>query len=1457
VLSHIEYIFIFFDVTHNILNRLKFNSMAIHIIISEECRKDLQEHQMESTVNSFRDRILSDQRLNLFDNFPPPFLKKRFSRQHRLLAASINVENTDDVVVIFLRFLIRGGNEYLSFVEDPKSFRAAWVDGFYTQDYLREWLEQNRTVILPVMKDLPNAEEMEFLWGINENESNINTEEFIFETPDWISAIKDEKMKRNLVLLPDHIMRLTEKDEPSYGIEQLPENLCIVYRNFKAYRRLFLAGIFANKDLEGMDRIIQKYEYILKKDTVREDDISKASKRSYPALLLADKDLWFGTQTDDEANLSLSPEESDLLRSAYEYAQSPNEVAGFPMFINGRAGSGKSTILQYLFADYIGYFFLKNVITFKPPIFITYSGDLVEKSRRSVNNILKFNYKFVINEKSEFSEEDKDAIVNDSITPFRKLLLSMVANSEHADRFQPSLYVDFKRFKTEWRKRFRGHLGSGTGITPEVSWHVIRTYIKGYIIDDYMDEEEYVELPRDEKTVTRDTFETVYQVVFENWYKGMCSQSDPESTHWDDQDLIRFVLENNLIKSEYPAIFCDEAQDFTRIELELLFRMSIYSNRRIDGQMLNRVPFVFAGDPFQTLNPTGFKWDNMKTAFAQKFIHSLDPKLRFGTSQIHYKELSFNYRSTRDIVRMCNSIQAVRALYFGHSNLTPQSAWQLDIDSAVPVYFATEDSQVWEKIRENKDIRIIVPCGEGEESEYVKNDSMLRKYIEVDDRNIPRNVISPLRSKGLEYERVIVYGFGSHPIAADFFSKISNLNNLKLEDREQLLPFEYFLNQLYVAVSRAKNVLIVVDSRRAIEGFWEFVRDPDFVANRFDEEGEDFSIWEDATGTLKSGTESIWTGHIENKKELADSMYKEGMDKMSAFILRQAAFIYHERDELSKENKCRAYAHYFEGDYLSSGEHFERCSLRDEAIDAFWKGKCFNKLVALSNAFPDTATTLKVRIANQFQSPQLGATSFLLKDLHLEMKDEKKGIDWIGDATLKEGLSGILETLSKLGGKEQAEDYARMAAVLVMLLDNDQIAPSAIVADLLVKAGKWERALEILRKIGATSGSQYEQLLRQKVQRKLSNPGEMGVLTEDEKRVAARVLLGEDKLLEGAGLFQSIGDTKSLLEVASNAFRKDWQLFVEILKILILTHINKREFRTALSFVDGSSNPGLRSTPFYHKLPDLSDKLSIYLTKELAISPFLHLSDQVELVRISEFLKIKFLENRLADWPKRIHPLAVGAAMERAGKDTDCLKFYGSLETSSKESSDTRENAKKRLAATKLRRSKREEREGRIEQSTRSYEEAVSKANEIGVNLSDLPQFPIVTKYLLDFVKTDVGSPELVNVEQVGIPESLNQPMSAVSHPVIRELNVFDLFIKANTAAKSIQVFNTKRFSTVEFHYMDSRLVDNDRVITEDSGDLLIKDWGVRIVGWKDIKQDGKFAFQFFDEGVDFIIKLF
>jgi len=71
------------------------------------------------------------------------------------------------------------------------------------------------------------------------------------------------------------------------------------------------------------------------------------------------------------------------------------------------------------------------------------------------------------------------------------------------------------------------------------------------------------------------------------------------------------------------------------------------------------IPIVFAGDPFQTIKPTGFNFKYLKALVYDSYFDKSGAKLK-----LNYQELSFNYRSINDIIRFSNLIQILRGVLF-------------------------------------------------------------------------------------------------------------------------------------------------------------------------------------------------------------------------------------------------------------------------------------------------------------------------------------------------------------------------------------------------------------------------------------------------------------------------------------------------------------------------------------------------------------------------------------------------------------------------------------------------------------------------------------------------------------------------------------------------------------------------------------------------------------------------
>jgi len=1399
--------------------------MPLYVYITPECEQDMREHQAEETILSFKSRLLQEQRTTIFDRYPPPFLKKRFKRQERLIAAEISIDNSEDVLVVFLRMFVRGGRDYELFRKDPVAYGKDNFSDAISQQALCLWLNLNRESEKPLEKQNPTDEEQAFLWKILSQDHSLSSEEFIFESSDWLKAVEIKGLKNRLVNIPQHILECASATNEKYDILDAGSGIKILYRNFPGFKKLFLAGLFLDAAEAEISSLKNKYSFVLESSHVVEEDIIRASIRSYPGIIVLDADLWISIQQNQEANLALSPEESKLLQSVYEMSDASDGKKGFPLFINGRAGSGKSTILQYLFSDYLGFYIKENISTIAPPIYLTYSKDLVEKSRSCVTNLLTNNHKHKFLAPHSYRPEELSRMTSTCFVVFKNLLISLINNGDNEVIFDDTRYVDFRRFKTMWKQKFQGDPKAAEKYGPDISWHVIRTFIKGYSIGGYIDEEEYEDLPRDEKTVTKETFGLIFTKVWSNWYKNICNIDDPEKSNWDDQDVVRYIIDNELYSAEYPAIFCDEAQDFTRIELEFLFRSSIFSNRKITGQQLSRVPFVFAGDPFQTLNPTGFRWDSIKSAFVQKFIYALNAKQVYG-SQLHYEELNFNYRSSREIVKLCNSLQTIRALHFNYKSLDPQKTWQLEDNPTIPVYFNSENPEVWERITEYPDLCIIVPCAEGEESHFVEADLYLQQFIQKDETGVPRNVISPLRSKGLEFDRVVVYGFGQYCQDKSFFDSVKSIAIDGADSRkEDLLSYEYYLNQLYVSISRARKTLIVIDSTPGLR-FWDFAIDPDYISRSYHEMEVDFSNWEDSIGLLSKGTNDIWSGNVEDRQTTASRLENDGKDKQDPYILRQAAMVYKDLAKPLKEKQCKALACVFEHKYEKAGQLFLECNLPEEGVTNLWKAQNYAAIREIPDKYPNYAVDIRVRAAHQENRPLLSTSSVLFTELIKRYSETKDKILLFEDKTWTDCVTKIVSNVLLSENAATQEEWTRFGAIVELLNESGFIKKTNLIARVWMSAGEYENAIKVFEEIKELSSTDYQQAKNHIIKSKLKNL-DISALSDSEKSLAAKLLVDEQRYIEAAKLFSDTGDTQSLIDLCSKIHSSsDESQFDKIFRFLIDTHLLKNQFWQVLCYFDPTPGAAVKSLLFYAKAFSQRDKWLVYITKEFSTSAQLPFTKNFELIRVSEFLRNYFSESNFAQWHMLIHPLVVGAAIERAGKDTDGARYYGSLEDSKEFDGLVSIESKKRLIAIKLRQSKREELNGQVAIAEKHKAEAEAKALELGIELKDISNYPFVNEYLL-YPKGDKQKFREQELPFVSTESSLPISQEKVSQVLFV---IFGIDVKVSRVNKKVMLTKNEDLSSFTLNLEKNMFTATDLTITEGANEFYLQEWNIRVV---------------------------
>ena len=938
--------------------------MSYRVYISPACRADAERHSRLDEIEAFGEKLERDQSRGQLGQHPPPYLKKPFGT-HRLLIEEVELDG--DTVLCFSRYLIRGDKAYKGFLENPEQFqRQNAID----LDDVRRSLAEAVPPEGPQMPE-PSAAESSCLHALSLDKLG---QEALLESSDWVERMAEPwtgDLKLRYWEVVYQIVELVEQDRlgEEADVIQNPDNprVRVLYRWFPDLRRVLLVAPLQPKVPEDEATLKQRYDALLASGArPTHEGVGRACRRSYPSIAVYDEEVWMRIQANADANLALSPEEESVLESVMTPGQ---DGARYPLFINGRPGSGKSTVLQYLFSEYLTQALDNGEAGSMgaPPLYLTYSDGLLDRAKTVCRSILHCGVKRAIEAGATSGGSRIDALLDVAFRNMKDYLLERLPSEEH-HRYRRDTYITFARFRREWNWA-RGQLPQPEirRIDPDLAWHAIRTYIKGMRLETggHMDPEYYEqELARDRRTLREDTFRLIHEYVWERWYRSRCE----DDGWWDDQDLALAVLQSTTPLAGHSVVFCDESQDFTNLELDLIKRLSLFSERRLEPYRLRDVPFAFAGDPFQTLNPTGFDWGATKASFHDNIVSQLDPHGR-GKLDFNFQELSFNYRSSEHIVRLTNLVQLLRARMFGLKSILPQQTWSRR-ESVSPFYYEFESTEARAALRDQDDLVLIVPCQEGDEEEYVKEDHFLREFAIGGNDVVSRNVLSPARAKGLEYDRVLLYRFGDRALAehSDFVAKVAVLDGPPPNRDERLAP-EYFVNQLYVAASRARKRLFVLDSEAALVRFWSFTQ-PE-ARRRLLDWAEPSGRWahEDLCG-LVAGDASNWDADRDDPVDLAERFEQQGRERRDHYLMGLAANNHTRAGQTERAALCRAAALEYDGRGVDAGNQYAELGQPEDAARCFWNEGALKELRALAASKPSMEEDLRCQAASIASTPR-------------------------------------------------------------------------------------------------------------------------------------------------------------------------------------------------------------------------------------------------------------------------------------------------------------------------------------------------------------------------------------------------------------------------------------------------------------------------------------------------------
>lgn len=687
-----------------------------------------------------------------------------------------------------------------------------------------------------------------------------------------------------------------------------PFNIGMIYSDFEEVNGKRIVVLYDGAHIKDQEaRWSAALERLKKNENTVEGNllqISKEAFRAYPKWIVTNEseDLWVSIQRyEGTHNLSLLPEQVMFLNNFK-----------FPAYINGQAGSGKSTMLYYLFAN-VYFFKCMGEQMEGDIIFLTENDHLLEHTSQSIIGLLSSNPEFSIG----FTIEERNNVRKHFLS-FKDYLLGILPEEERAtlDSYK---YLDFARFK----EQFLSSTYISKKFSPEEVWFVISTYIYGYdeykIIDS--GEKYNQDIPSKFRIVDNDNFQAIVQNYLSFYTKLL------EEGWWDKTFLVRKIRKTypSRLPKQYAVVFCDEAQDFTRIELRLIIQSSIFTSYDLEGT--EQIPIVFAGDALQTVSPTGFS----DVRLHQMYFDA------FGESNFTYDKIrstynpSFNYRSLQPIVRLANVVQFYRKETLMEDIFIRQESKRGAANATLPILhekewlLKSENRELFEKKFRYKSF--IVPVDLKEEDVYIKTEELLQNNIFTD-------IKSSIDAKGAEYSQVVVYGFG------DYF--LTEFGMLGWEKEDSDFKKRFFFNKLYVAVTRAQNELVIIDGKNAIDNFWI----PLLTVPAGVESWEKYSDVDDVLPMRPgSGLSNIQDSTPDDALQNATLDMEQGINDMNVARLVVASNVFLMLGKIEEANCCLGYKEQIRRRWVEAGNHFIKAGKQEEAANAFLQAKQWDRLL--------------------------------------------------------------------------------------------------------------------------------------------------------------------------------------------------------------------------------------------------------------------------------------------------------------------------------------------------------------------------------------------------------------------------------------------------------------------------------------------------------------------------------
>jgi hypothetical protein len=311
-----------------------------------------------------------------------------------------------------------------------------------------------------------------------------------------------------------------------------------------------------------------------------------------------------------------------------------------------------------------------------------------------------------------------------------------------------------------------------------------RGVITGSIVDKpYLSRDEYMNLGVRQSIYLDNERELVY-TLFEKYLAFL-----KENGFYDPNILAHGYLKN--VRQVYDFVVVDEVQDITNIQLQIILK-----------SLKNPDNFMLCGDSNQIVHPNFFSWSGLKS-------------MLYGSASLETKRvtriLQSNFRNSRSITDLSNRLIRIKQKRFG--SIDRESTYlmnSLSEDAGEIVFLKDTDrvkSEINKNIRRSTKFALIVMRDEEK--------ALARKSFDTP------LLFSIHEAKGLEYENAILLNFvsGERQSFQDIIKGVGEedlegeIRYMRASDKtdKSLEVYKFFINSLYVAVTRAVKRLYIIE----------------------------------------------------------------------------------------------------------------------------------------------------------------------------------------------------------------------------------------------------------------------------------------------------------------------------------------------------------------------------------------------------------------------------------------------------------------------------------------------------------------------------------------------------------------------------------------------------------------------------------------------------------------------